>query len=304
MQIIGADDLYPTAATIGGGFFAGVLIGYALKKIVKIVGLVVGLFFAGLVYLQYQQIININWTKLQPVSQHAITTIANATMQIPGFNASNHTTALALSNLGIPLAGSMAAGFTLGFVRGWAIETGERTCQEIPHCKKWLDMMFMNPFRKKEEDVYEILLPGEKSQKQPFTSAKQTIVQQVILRDQRTDEQIINVIDREEELDFLDHLFLSNEDMNILYSGSPAAAKTMILKAIMQKFPDQCYFFDFSLTTGKGFIQLLLDKRNSETNISHKMFGKKPKKKNSVNQWNRQDKTNLWIERTIRFVRW
>ena len=53
----------------------------------------------------------------------------------------------------------------------------------------------------------------------------------------------------------------------------------MILKAIQQKFPDQCYFFDFSLTTGKGFIQLLIDKRNSETNISHRMFGKKPKKK-------------------------
>jgi hypothetical protein len=101
-------------------------------------------------------------------------------------------------------------------------------------------MMFMNLFRKKKEDIYEILLPGEKSlQEQPFTSAKQTVVQPVI---QGTDEQIINLVGREEELDFLDHLFLSNEDMNILYNGSPAAAKTMILKAIMQKFPDQCYF--------------------------------------------------------------
>ena len=81
-------------------------------------------------------------------------------------------------------------------------------------------MMFMNLFRKKKEDVYEILLPGEKSlQKQPFTSATQTAVQQVIQREQRTDEQIINVVGREEELDFLDHLFLSNEDMNILYNG-------------------------------------------------------------------------------------
>jgi MoxR-like ATPase len=142
-------------------------------------------------------------------------------------------------------------------------------------------MMFNNPFkRKKKEDVYEILLPGEKSlQKQPFTSATQTAVPQVIQREQRTDEQIINVVGREEELDFLDHLFLSNEDMNILYKGSPAAAKTMILRAIMQKFPDQCYFFDFSLTTGKGFIQLLIDKGNSETNVPHKMFGKKPRKK-------------------------
>jgi ATPase family associated with various cellular activities (AAA) len=141
-------------------------------------------------------------------------------------------------------------------------------------------MKFVNLFRKKKEDIYEILLPGEKLvREQPFTPATQTAVQQVRQREQRTDEQIINVVGREEELDFLDHLFLSNEDMNILYNGSPAAAKTMILKAIQQKFPDECYFFDFSLTTGKGFIQLLVDKRNSETNMSHRVFGNKPNKK-------------------------
>jgi MoxR-like ATPase len=146
--------------------------------------------------------------------------------------------------------------------------------------RKRNDMRFRNLFRKKKEDVYEILLPGEKLlQKQPFTStAKQSVVQQVP-RGQITDEQIINVVGREEELDFLDHLFLSNEDMNILYNGLPASAKTMILKAIMQKFPSQCLFFDFSLTTGKGFIQLLIDKRNTQTNIPHRMFGKKPKHK-------------------------
>ena len=51
----------PFLATIGGGFFVGILIGYALKKIVKIVAIVGGLFFAGLAYLQYQHIANINW---------------------------------------------------------------------------------------------------------------------------------------------------------------------------------------------------------------------------------------------------
>ena len=74
---------------IGGGFFASILIGYALKKVVKVVAVVVGLFFAGLAYLQYQQIININWNKIQSVSQNAVTTIANATTQIPGFNNSD-----------------------------------------------------------------------------------------------------------------------------------------------------------------------------------------------------------------------
>jgi uncharacterized membrane protein (Fun14 family) len=49
MNII--DSFGSTAATIGGGFFVGVLIGYALKNVIKIVAVVVGLFLAGLAYL-------------------------------------------------------------------------------------------------------------------------------------------------------------------------------------------------------------------------------------------------------------
>jgi uncharacterized membrane protein (Fun14 family) len=37
--------------TLGGGFFGGILIGYALKKVIKILSIVVGLFLAGLAYL-------------------------------------------------------------------------------------------------------------------------------------------------------------------------------------------------------------------------------------------------------------
>jgi len=102
--------------TIGGGFFGGILIGYAVKKVVKVVAVVVGLFFAGLAYLQYQQIVNIDWDKLQVASQNALTTLANATTQIPGFNSSDHIAAL--SNLGIPLTGSMSMGFAIGFLKG------------------------------------------------------------------------------------------------------------------------------------------------------------------------------------------
>jgi uncharacterized membrane protein (Fun14 family) len=38
-----------TAVTMGGGFFVGILIGYALKKVIKIAAVIVGLFLAGLV---------------------------------------------------------------------------------------------------------------------------------------------------------------------------------------------------------------------------------------------------------------
>ncbi len=109
----------PILSTIGGGFFVGILIGYALKKVVKIVAIVVGLFFAGLAYLQYQQIVNIDWNKLQPFSQNAAMTVLNATKYIPRFsNVSGHTTNVTISTFGIPLTTSMAMGFAIGFMRG------------------------------------------------------------------------------------------------------------------------------------------------------------------------------------------
>jgi uncharacterized membrane protein (Fun14 family) len=126
MNII--DSFGASAATIGGGFFVGVLIGYALKKVIKIVAVIFGLFFAVLAYLQYHQILNVNWTKLQTISEGAITTLSNLTMHIPGMSVTSsdvdiHTAAtasslLAMTNFGIPLTGSMSAGFTLGFMKG------------------------------------------------------------------------------------------------------------------------------------------------------------------------------------------
>ena len=114
----------PTAATLSGGFFLGVLIGYALKKVIKIMAVIVGLFLAGLAYLQYQQIANINWNKLQSISEDAITTLSTAIVQIPGFGDSSHaatvtaSSSLAMTTSGIPLTGSMSAGFTIGFIKG------------------------------------------------------------------------------------------------------------------------------------------------------------------------------------------
>jgi uncharacterized membrane protein (Fun14 family) len=101
----------PFAATIGGGFFGGVLLGYAIKKIVRIAAIMVGLFIVGLAFLQYQQIASINWDKFE-VSIAALATAISSTL-----NESNITT-MAMSNIGIPLTGSMASGFTIGFLKG------------------------------------------------------------------------------------------------------------------------------------------------------------------------------------------
>jgi uncharacterized membrane protein (Fun14 family) len=75
MVIMDIGNLSSVTATIGAGFFGGLLLGYTLKKVVKLIAVVVGLFIAGLAYLQYQQIASVNWDRIEGT----ISTIANAT---------------------------------------------------------------------------------------------------------------------------------------------------------------------------------------------------------------------------------
>ena len=97
--------------------------GYALKKVIKLVAVIFGLFLAALAYLQYHQIATINWNKLQTLSEGAITTLSSAITQIPGISggdghAAATVSSLAMTSFGIPLTGSMSAGFTIGFIKG------------------------------------------------------------------------------------------------------------------------------------------------------------------------------------------
>lgn len=118
------DIVGSTAATIGGSFFAGILLGYALKKVIKIAAIIAGLFIAGLAYLQSQQLATINWDKLEQVSEKTIVTFTNATTKTmidssSSNNDDNNGILFAISNFsGIPLASSISAGFTIGFLKG------------------------------------------------------------------------------------------------------------------------------------------------------------------------------------------
>ena len=114
------DNFSSIAGALGGGFFVGILIGYALKKVIKLLAIIVGLFLAGLAYLQYQQLATINWDKFEAISVSAAASIANATIGLPGMgnDYNNIAAAQAMINFGIPLTGSMATGFTIGFMKG------------------------------------------------------------------------------------------------------------------------------------------------------------------------------------------
>ena len=128
----------PFVSTIGFGGIVGFLVGFMLKRIMKILAVIAGVFFAALLYLESQHIVNVNWDKLQTISNGILSTITttattNATSTTGGVGAGpiqailgNNTGAAAsilpitstMTNLGIPLTGSTAMGFTIGIMKG------------------------------------------------------------------------------------------------------------------------------------------------------------------------------------------
>ena len=80
------ESLYPMAGTLGGTFFGSFLIGYFIKKIIKILMLIFGGVLALLMYLQSQGMINIevNTYKIQSSIEALVSTIAaSLTIMMP-----------------------------------------------------------------------------------------------------------------------------------------------------------------------------------------------------------------------------
>jgi uncharacterized membrane protein (Fun14 family) len=132
-------SVMPFVSTIGFGGIAGFLVGFAIKRIMKILAVIAGVFFAALLYLESQHIVNVNWDKLQMISNGVLSTITttattNATSTTGGGGlgpiqaifGDNSTAAASsilpitstMTNLGIPLTGSTAMGFTIGILKG------------------------------------------------------------------------------------------------------------------------------------------------------------------------------------------
>jgi uncharacterized membrane protein (Fun14 family) len=128
-------SVMPFVSTIGFGGITGFLVGFALKRIMKILAVIAGVFFADLLYLESQHIVNVNWDKLQTISNGVLSTIATTTTNatstsgglgsiqaILGNNSTSAATAIlpitsTMANLGIPLTGSTAMGFTIGILK-------------------------------------------------------------------------------------------------------------------------------------------------------------------------------------------
>jgi uncharacterized membrane protein (Fun14 family) len=104
-----AESLIPTMTSIGGGFFIGIILGYFLKKIIKILMFVAGGIVALLLYLQQQQVISVDVEKMEASSTFIFNSVTSSFDKITQIGD--------MSSLGIPLAASIAAGFTVSLAK-------------------------------------------------------------------------------------------------------------------------------------------------------------------------------------------
>jgi len=100
-------QLMPIVLTASGGFIVGFLIGYGLKKFLKIVAAILGLFLLGLLALNYTGIITINYATLEELVIKAVSLVKK--------EAGKFVNWLTIS---VPFSGGLIAGLVLGFKKG------------------------------------------------------------------------------------------------------------------------------------------------------------------------------------------
>jgi uncharacterized membrane protein (Fun14 family) len=105
---VATNSFSPLLTSVRFSGLTGFLIGFAIKKVMKILAIGAGIFFAALMYLESQNVVNVNWDKLQSVSQNAVSSLTNAAGQFPLTSS---------TNFALPMTGTAALGFAIGFLR-------------------------------------------------------------------------------------------------------------------------------------------------------------------------------------------
>lgn len=101
------ENIIPFGSTIGGSFLVGILLGYFIRKIAKIIMFVLGGIVTLLLFLQNQNIILINQNKLDDSLMSLTMYFTNA------FDLLTQS-----DSLTIPITSSASVGFIIGFLRG------------------------------------------------------------------------------------------------------------------------------------------------------------------------------------------
>jgi uncharacterized membrane protein (Fun14 family) len=103
--------------SVSSGGIAGFLIGYALKKGIKIILGIAGLFLGALAYLNYQGLVTVDWEKIASVSNKAISELSLGSANYAS-SVMDSQVVPTMMNFGVPLTGSFAAGFIVGCLKG------------------------------------------------------------------------------------------------------------------------------------------------------------------------------------------
>jgi uncharacterized membrane protein (Fun14 family) len=101
------ESLSPLLVQLGFGGALGFVIGFALKKLLKIILVLIGLYFASLFYLAHMGFITINYDKFRELYQTLTERLMQEGFTIPAFLTSN-----------LPLAGSFIVGLGTGLKIG------------------------------------------------------------------------------------------------------------------------------------------------------------------------------------------
>ncbi|MGA9169135.1 MAG: FUN14 domain-containing protein [Nitrososphaeraceae archaeon] len=62
-----------------------------IKNVIKLAAIIIGLFVAALAYLEYQRIVNLDWNRIQVVSQNGVAWITDTITHIPNTIDATHS---------------------------------------------------------------------------------------------------------------------------------------------------------------------------------------------------------------------
>jgi uncharacterized membrane protein (Fun14 family) len=105
-----SESVIPTIASIGGAFLTGIMIGYFVKKIIKILIFVAGGIVGLLLYLQQQQVISVDIKKFEASSTFILNSMVSP---LDNFTQIGDTLSLIT-----PISCGLSAGFAIGVTKG------------------------------------------------------------------------------------------------------------------------------------------------------------------------------------------
>jgi uncharacterized membrane protein (Fun14 family) len=105
----------------GAGFLFGAVAGYAIKKVIKIAAVVIGLFMVGIAYLSYRGWIDVKWLEMEDASRSTLTNASDQfvhALNTTGTQFASHPSAVYASGLPIAATFGFVPGLMMGFRKG------------------------------------------------------------------------------------------------------------------------------------------------------------------------------------------